>query len=108
MVKRVKKRKKTQTETQELVVVTFAEDMEQAKDYEVLLKSNDIPTMIKEQNSDDADNRCIAIMVPEDCLDEAHVIIESQSAYDDFYDFAIEDEYENDDDFEDGFFEDDI
>ena len=31
-------------------------------------------------------------MVPEDFLDEAHVVIESQDAYDDFYDFAMEDE----------------
>ena len=31
-------------------------------------------------------------MVPEDYLDEAHVIIESQGAYDDFYDFALEDD----------------
>ena len=42
-------------------------------------------------------------MVPEDFLDEAHVIIESQNAYDDFYDFAIEDEDFASDLFEDEF-----
>jgi hypothetical protein len=30
-------------------------------------------------------------MVPEEFLDEAHVVIESQDAYDDFYDLALED-----------------
>jgi hypothetical protein len=44
-------------------------------------------------------------MVPEDFLDEAHVIIESQHAYDDFYDYALE---EDDGDFDDDFFEDDF
>jgi len=42
-------------------------------------------------------------MVAEEFLDEAHVIIESQQAYDDFYDFAIE---EDEGDFDDDFFED--
>jgi hypothetical protein len=45
-------------------------------------------------------------MVPEDFLDEAHVVIESQDAYDDFYDFTLEEENEEDFDtdiFEDGF-----
>jgi hypothetical protein len=48
----------------------------------------------------------IAIMVPEDFLDEAHVVIESQDAYDDFYDFALEDE--DDGDFDHSTFEDDF
>ena len=34
----------------------------------------------------------IAVMVPEDFLDEAHVVIESQDAYDDFSNFALENE----------------
>jgi hypothetical protein len=44
-----------------------------------------------------------AIMVPEECADEATVIIESQDAYDDFYDFALEDDK---DDFDVDFFDD--
>ena len=43
-------------------------------------------------------------MVPEEYIDEAHVVIESQQAYDDFYDFALEEE--NEEDFDEDFFDD--
>lgn len=94
MTKRSHKTQKTQTKLQELVTVTFAEDSKQARDYETLLKVNDIPAIIKEQNQDGklTDAKGIAVMVPEDFLDEAHVVIESQNTYDDFYDIALEDE----------------
>ncbi len=95
--------KKTQ-KPQDFVVVTFAEGWEQAKDYETLLKNNDIPAMIKEQAEEPTNDKAVAVMVPEDFLDEAHVVIESQDAYDDFYDSAIEDEGDFDSDlFEDDF-----
>ena len=68
--------------------------MSQARDYETLLKINDIPTIIREQTGNDKDMG-IEIMVPEDFLDEAHVIIESQDSYDDFYDSALEDELDD-------------
>jgi len=45
-------------------------------------------------------------MVPEEFLDEAHVVIESQDAYDDFYDLALEDEEETD--FDSDLFEEDF
>jgi hypothetical protein len=97
MAKRPRKTNKSQAEVQELVTVAFAEDWEQAKDYETLLKTNDIPVIIKEQDeSEEGEPKGIAVMVPEDFLDEAHVVIESQDAYDDFYDFALEDESEGD------------
>jgi hypothetical protein len=88
----------------ELIAVTFVEDMEQAREYETLLEANGIPATIKQHNEESADTQDIAIMVPEDYLDEAHVVIESQDAYDDFYDFALEDEDEGD--FDRDFFED--
>ncbi len=97
--------KKTQ-KLQDFVVVTFAEGWEQAKDYETLLKNNDIPAMIREQHEQSMSDKAVAVMVPEDFLDEAHVVIESQDAYDDFYDSAIEDE--DDDDFDSDLFEDDF
>ena len=97
--------KKTQ-KPQDFVVVTFAEGWEQAKDYEALLKNNDIPAMIKGQTEESTNDKAVAVMVPEDFLDEAHVVIESQDAYDDFYDSAIEDEDEGD--FDSDLFEDDF
>ncbi|MHC4763102.1 MAG: hypothetical protein ACYS71_07015, partial [Planctomycetota bacterium] len=100
MAKRSKKEQKAQVKLQELVVVTHVKDMEQAKEYEALLKSNDIPALIKEQHEVPEDEmKGVAVMVPEDFLDEAHVVIESQDAYDDFYDLTLEDE--DDGDFED-------
>ena len=106
MTKRPKKTQKSQSELQDFVVVTFAMDIEQAKDYETLLKNDDIPAFIKEQNEEPMSTKGIAVMVPEDFLDEAHVVVESQNAYDDFYDLALEDEEDND--FDSDLFEDEL
>jgi len=81
-----------QAKLKDLVVLTVLSDLEQAREYETLLKLNDIPAMIKEQVDSNGEEKGVAVMVPEDCLDEAHVVIESQDAYDDFYDYALEDE----------------
>ena len=108
MAKRPQKSQKSSQTAPELIIVTFAEDMEQAKEYETLLEANGIPATIKEQGEESADTKGIAVMVPEDYLDEAHVVIESQDAYDDFYDFALEDEDEDEGDFDSELFEDDF
>ena len=91
MAKRSQKGRKSRTKVQELVTVVFADNPEQAKDYEAILKSNDIPVIIKERDEQEENGKVIAVMVPEDFLDEANVVIESQDAYDDFYDLALED-----------------
>ena len=96
MAKHSPKGRKSQTKVQELVTVAFADNADQAKDYETILKSNDIPVVIKEQDEQETNGKVIAVMVPEDFIDEAHVVIESQDAYDDFYDLALEDEDEGD------------
>jgi len=96
MARRSPKGRKAQTKVQELVTVAFADSADQAKDYETILESNDIPVIIKEQDEQEANGKVIAVMVPEDFLDEAHVVIESQDAYDDFYDLSLEDEDEGD------------
>jgi hypothetical protein len=106
MAKRSKKGTKSQAKLQGFVVVAFAKDWDQARDYETLLKVNDIPAVIDEQEDTTVGANEIAVMVPEDFLDEAHVIIESQDAYDDFYDFALEEGGEED--FDAGAFEDDF
>ncbi len=106
MAKRPQKTQKSQINLQELVIVTVAEDMEHAKEYETLLKSNDIPATIKEQSEESTNAKGIAVMVPENFLDEAHVVIESQNAYDDFYDSTLEEE--DDGDFDDELFDEDF
>jgi hypothetical protein len=107
MAKRSKKGQRSQAKLQGYVVVTFAEDMEQAREYKTLLEVNDVAAIINEQQEQSLGSKEIAVMVPEEFLDEAHVIIESQHAYDDFYDYAVEDE-EEDGDFDDELFEEDF
>ena len=92
MNKHPKKGNKGNVKVKEYVVVAFVDDMEQAKEYETLLRLNDIPAVIREQLDGGADGKAVAIMVPEDFLDEAHVVIESQDAYDDLCDYAMDEE----------------
>jgi len=106
MAKRSKKGHRSQAKLQGYVVVAFAEDMEQAREYKTLLEVNDVAAIISEQQEQSLGSKEITVMVPEDFLDEAHVIIESQHTYDDFYDFAVEDE--DDGDFDDELFEEDF
>jgi hypothetical protein len=107
MAKRSGKNQKSRTNTSELVVVAFTQDIDQAKEYEILLHNNDIPVTLKKQKEQSDSTDGIAVLVPEECLDEAHVIIESQGAYDDFYDFALEDEEnENQVDYDDDLIDD--
>jgi hypothetical protein len=94
-----------QTNLKDLAIVTYVSDMDQAREYETVLRLNDIPAMIKEKLDPSGDNN-VAILVPEDYLDEAHVVIESQNSYDDFYDFSDdgpegEDEMDIDADYDD-------
>lgn len=105
MAKRSKKAHKSQAKVEGYVVVAFAEDLEQAREYKSLLEANDIPAVIREQEEPTLGSTEITVMVSEEFLDEAHVIIESQNAYDDFYDLAIEDDG---DDFDGNFFEEEI
>ncbi len=106
MAKRSKKSHSSQAKMQGYVVVTFAENLEQAREYKTLLEVNDVSAIINEQEEQSLGSKEIAVMVPEDFLDEAHVIIESQHAYDDFYDYTLEDE--EDSDFDDELFEEDF
>ena len=103
MSKHSKKGHKSKAKLDGYVVVAFSEDMDQAREHKTLLEANDIPAKIAEQDEHAVGSKEIAVMVSEEFLDEAHVIIESQHTYDDFYDFSMEDE--GDVDFEGDFFD---
>ena len=76
----------------DFVTVAFAEDMELARQYQELLEDNEIHTKIKRQpNMAEGGFSDIAIMVPEESLDEAHALISERINYDDFFDMAFED-----------------
>ncbi len=102
MPNRRKKKPGRQATLKEFVTVAFAEDMELAQEYKKLLNEGDIPAAIRTQPDTAGGFPGIAVMVPEDYLDEAHVLIESQGAYSDFYDMVFEDQDDaGDDEFED-------
>ncbi len=101
MANRRKKQNKNGVSLKEFVTVAFAEDMELARQYKKLLEENEIPAAIRNGEETSRDFKGVAVMVPEDFLDEAHVLIESQGSYDDFYENAFRDP--DDDDFEDDF-----
>jgi len=102
MPKRAKKTQKTQVKLPELVTVTLAEDIEQAKEYERLLKDNNIPAAL----NDDQGPVNIPIVVPVEYLEEAQIVLDSLSAFDDFYDLDFDDDYDGE--FDDDFLEDEF
>lgn len=106
MSRRSKKIHKTHANLDGYVSVVLTEDTGQAMEYKQLLENNDIPAVINEQENSDSEmsENEIAVMVPEEYIDEAHVVIESQQAYDDFYDFAVDED--EDEDFDNDFFDD--
>ena len=97
MNKRSRKSQKTQSKLAELVIVASADSIDEAKDFESLLKNNDITVIIKRQQDELSGAKHFIVMVPEEADDEAHVIIESQDSYDDFYDAAMENSDEDED-----------
>jgi hypothetical protein len=105
MANRHNKKRNARTPLKEFVTVAFAEDVDLAKHYKKLLSDDDIPAIIRTQSESSSSYPGIAVMVPEDHLDEAHVLIESQGTYNDFYEMAFQDEDEEDvhDDFDDDF-----
>ena len=104
MTRRAKRKTQVAQKTQEFVAVAFARDEAEAKEYQSLLAGDNIPAVIKPQFDDGDGNTGHNVMVPEEFVDEAYVIIESQDAYDDFYDLAVDDE----DDFDGDVFDDDF
>ncbi len=109
-----KKSQKTRVRLQDLVTVAFAEDMELAKQYKKMLNESEIPATIKPPPDLSSSFPGIAVMVPEDNLDEAHVLIESQGSNDSFYDLAFQDDQfddtndDLDDELDDSFYEQDV
>jgi hypothetical protein len=92
MAKHQKEKQSSAINVRDFVTVFLTEDIEQARQSRELLRNNEIPAVIKKNTSGDLSNNPYAIMVPEDFIDEAHVLIESQNAYDDFYDLAFEED----------------
>lgn len=97
--------------TQELVTVAFAEDVDLAREYKQLLEENEIPALIKKHKGmSESGFSDIAIMVPEEMLDEAYALISEKASYDDFFEGAFHNEPDYDeisDDISGGLYNDD-
>ena len=85
-----RKKKRGQSAVKDFITVAFAEDIDLANQYKKLLEENNIPAAVKQQHDSTVNFPGIAVMVPEENLDEAHLLIESQSAGGDFYDMAFQ------------------
>ncbi|MBN1124899.1 MAG: hypothetical protein JXA82_07820 [Sedimentisphaerales bacterium] len=91
-----RRRKKSETVSlEEFVTVAFAEDVDLAKQYKKLLNDSNIPAAVKTGPDPGSSFPGVAVMVPEEFLDEAHLLIESEGACSDFYDMVF---HEEDDD----------
>jgi hypothetical protein len=77
--------------TQGYQMCAFSEDLEEAKEFRCLLRENGISSLIKRKTLS-GDVAGFAVFVPEDDMDEAQVLLESHSAYSDFYELAFEED----------------
>lgn len=98
MAKKSKKSGKGATKTKDYIVVTIAQTEEEAKNYQTLLKNDDIPALIRRQQPEEFDTGGFTVMVPEEYADEAYVIVESNDTYDDYFDMTVEELQEDFDD----------
>ena len=85
-----RKTRKRTTVVKDYVTVAFAEDLDLARQYSKLLADHDIPSVVKNLGRSQEDGQTgIAVMVPEEFLDEAYVLISEEASYDDFFDAAF-------------------
>ena len=77
-----------QAEVQQLCA--FSEELEEARQFKALLKENNISATIRRKTLS-GNIPGFGVFVSEDDVDEAQVILESYSAYSDFYEIAFDD-----------------
>jgi hypothetical protein len=73
------------------VTVAVAEDIDLANEYRDILAKNDIPAVTAAQRSYSSMTAAIAVMVPENFLEQAQEIIKSRQEFDHFIDDAFND-----------------
>ena len=83
-----------ETHEKEFIAVAVVDDLDLASNYKQLLEDNDIPVELKV--ADDADeDPSVSVAVPEEYLDEAHIVIESENVYEDYFDITLDDDLED-------------
>jgi hypothetical protein len=76
---------------EDYLTVAIAEDVDLANEYKDILAKHDIPAVTVTQKSYSSGIIGTAVMVPEDYLEQAQEIIESQQNFDNFLDDAFND-----------------
>ena len=76
---------------EEYITVAIAEDVDLANEYRDALARHDIPAVTATQKSYSSAVLGTAVMVPEQYLEQAQEIIESEQGFDDFLDDAFND-----------------
>ncbi len=87
-----KKKHNSKEPPKDYVVVFSGSDMEEIEDIKILLEMNGITVFIGGNEDNTPEEGSITVMVPKKQKDMADAIIETYDAYDDFYDFSLEDE----------------
>jgi hypothetical protein len=76
---------------QDYVTVAIAEDTDLANEYRDILAKNDIPAVTATQKSYSSSVLGVAVMVPENYLEQAQEVIESRQEFDHFVNDAFND-----------------
>jgi hypothetical protein len=79
------------TSLEDYVTIAIAEDVDLANEYRDILARHEIPAVTTTQRSYSSDILGTAVMVPEQYLEQAQEIIESQQDFDTFLDDAFND-----------------
>jgi hypothetical protein len=92
----------TPADIKNLVTVAYAEDMDLAEYYKRMLLDNSIPVAVKRvPDSEKTQFSDIAVMVPEEFIDQAYSFLAQQAACDDFFDMVFGSEAKIDSDGDD-------
>ncbi|MFA5292583.1 MAG: DUF2007 domain-containing protein [Phycisphaerae bacterium] len=79
------------TALEDYVTVAIAEDVDLANEYKDILAGHNIPAVIATQKSYSSEVIGTAVMVPENYLEQAQELIESEQSFDNFLDDAFND-----------------
>lgn len=75
--------------SQNFVAVALAEDVELARDYVQMLHDNEIPARFQ-VNEDIIQGSRVAILVLDDFVEQAQILIQARCSGPDFYDYAFD------------------
>jgi hypothetical protein len=83
-------RSSEKTSQKNYTTIALAEDVDLARDYVEMLRSNEIPAKFH-ANNDIVQGSRVAIMVPDDMVEQAQSLIQARCSGPDFYDYIYDD-----------------